>query len=442
LRVLRLAGALAVALSAGAVFAAPGDRAADWREDLDTARAVYRTRDRSFAPRDLARFEAAIARLESRVGSLRDDQIIVELAQAVALSGNAHTRVYLLRNRTYLRRYPIRLAPFPDGLYVIRAGPELRDLLGARLEAIDARATGSVRRKVAPLYAGNRPWRDYMSTYLLTSPEILRGVGVERDSARARFTFRLRSGRREDRMLAPRPLVRVNEPTEAWWDLSPLHPGRFGPWEHALGTDSTSLPLYLRHPTAYYWFERLPEARAVYFQYNRSANFPGGENLAAFTDRLLADLRANPPKKLIVDVRFNTGGDLSLADSLFHGLAALPLARERGRLFVITGRSTFSAGISHVAELRQWTAATIVGEPVGDGLDMWSEGGNVVLPHSGITVHYTNGLHSYSRRPIPAGVTPKLDLSVDSVAPDLPAHLSAAAYFAGRDPALEAILGR
>src|SRR5207237_6174715 len=113
------------------------------------------------------------------------------------------------------------------------------------------------------------------------------------------------------------PLERVDQPTEAWWDLSPLHPGRFGPWRHVLEADSARLPLYLTRPRDNYWFDRIAGTDDVYFQFNRSANASVGENLPAFRDRLLADLRSHEPRRVIVDLRFNTGGDLTLGDSLF-----------------------------------------------------------------------------------------------------------------------------
>jgi hypothetical protein len=199
--------------------------------------------------------------------------------------------------------------------------------------------------------------------------------------------------------LAPLPLARTDEPTEAWWDLSPLHPGRDGPWASALAVDSARLPLYLRAPARNYWYEYQPKSRVMYVQYNRSQNEPGspfGETANAFGARLLGEIARRNPRKLVVDLRFNTGGNLQLADSMFRAIAALPMSAERGRLFVITGRATFSAGVTHVAMLRQLTRAVLIGERPGEGLDFWAEGGNYILPHSRLSMHYANGFHSYS----------------------------------------------
>ena len=108
-------------------------------------------------------------------------------------------------------------------------------------------------------------------------------------------------------------------------------------------------------------------------------------------------------------------------------------------LYVLTGRSTFSAGITHVVQLKQWAKATIVGEPVGDGLDTWSEGGNLLLPNSKLTVHYGNAFHAYSKKEYPDRWPYLLDLDVDSVAPDIFVEPSWDEYIHGKDPVLEAV---
>src|SRR5713101_2827442 len=91
---------------------------AQWREDLQFAVDTFLARDRSFSPDARQQFRTAIAELQRTVDGKADDQIIVEFAKAVALARNAHTRLYLLRNRTELRRYPIRVWWFAEGLYV------------------------------------------------------------------------------------------------------------------------------------------------------------------------------------------------------------------------------------------------------------------------------------------------------------------------------------
>jgi hypothetical protein len=65
----------------------------------------------------------------------------------------------------------------------------------------------------------------------------------------------------------------------------------------------------------------------------------------------------------------------------------------------------------------------------------------VRLPNSRINAHFANGAHRYSPAPCPPD-TYCHDLSVISVAPDVPVWTTWAEYRKGRDRALEAILGR
>ncbi|HEX8452500.1 MAG TPA: hypothetical protein VF647_10415 [Longimicrobium sp.] len=414
----------------------PRDRVEAWQQDIDALTTRFVELDRSFTAAERARFMERLAETRGRLAELNDDEVVVRLASAIALANNAHTRLYILRNATELRRLPLRLWWFSDGLYVVRTTPEHRRLLGCRIDAVAGVDAREARERVAPLFAGNRSWGDYMSVYSLTSPEVLRGLGMIASSDSVAFAVS-RCGGAARAVVKPLSLARRDRAVEAWWDLSPRHPGIDSTWVQALSARGGALPLYLRNPTRNYWFEYLPESGVLYFQYNRAQD-AADENTARFGERLLAALGEHRPKAFVMDVRFNTGGNLTLATGLMKTLEE----RTRGTpRFIITGRSTFSAGISQVALWRQAGDVTIVGEPVGDELETWAEGGNVRLPNSRLKAHFANGAHSYSPAPCPAN-TPCYDLSSPPLTPDIRAMASWADYRAGRDPAMDAILAR
>jgi hypothetical protein len=412
-----------------------------WRADLRFAVDSFLPRDRSFSDAARARFRTVVSALADSVEGRTDDEIIVELARAVALAENAHTRLYLVRNRTEVRRLPVRVWWFADGLFVVRAQPGYEALLGARVERICGKPVEQVRRAARTLYAGNEGWARYKSSYTLTSPELLAGLHVCPRGAAPTLGFVARDGRRGERALEPLPLRRSEQPVEAWWDLSPLHPGVQGPWASALPADSARLPLYLRGPLRMYWMELLPAARTLYIHHNRAGQMQG-DSVAAFGDRVVAAIRSPGVEKVVVDERFNTGGNLDVARPLMRRIA--DVARERGaRLYVITGPATFSAGLSHVAQLREWGGATLVGEAPGEGLEYWSEGGNLRMPNSRLTLHFADRVHRYARdKTGPRSPHTALEMSVDRVTPEIRVPTTSRDYFAGRDPVLEAILRR
>ncbi|MBC6988397.1 hypothetical protein [Hymenobacter sp. BT491] len=413
-----------------------------WQQDLQVACDSLLAHDRSFTPAARTAFRQEVKHLQAVAVNQTQPQRVVGLARAVAGAGNAHTRLYLLRNRTELRRYPIRVWWFRDGLYVVKTTAEYADLLGAKVLRLAGLNAAQALRRVAPLYAGNASWQAYISTYTLTSPEILQGLGILTDTAGTLpLVVRTRTGQHVARQLVPLSGQRSRQALEAWWDLSPLHPGRGAAWQSVLPADSARLPLYLRRPEQGYWHQALPAQHALYLQYNRAGDMPSGESVKAWGARVLPLLPALAGGKLIVDLRFNTGGNLDVASPFFEELAAQ--ARQHAvRVYVLTGRATFSAGLYHAAQLRQLADAQVVGEPAGDTLDFWAEGGNFVLPNSGLTVHYADRFHGYSRRAPTADEARWLyrDLAVETLQPVHQVQQQASSYLAGQDPALDYVL--
>lgn len=416
------------------VLPAPKDRVEAWQQDLDDVINRFLKYERTFTAETRAAFVDRVATLRRSLQGKSDQQIMVELARAVALSGNAHTRLYLIRNRTEVRRLPIRVWWFKDRLHVVRATQEEKNLLGCRILKVGGVDVVAATARVRGIMAGNESWQRYMSVYYLTSPDMLFGAGVIPNAEQVAFTMQCGSESRNVR-LAPLPLRRSQTPVEAWWDLAPESRDENASFVPALRSDVA--PLYLRNTRKNYWFEYLPEHRALYVQYNRSHEAQSGPTMKEFSDSLVREIEQQKPRALIFDLRFNTGGDLTVGTPLMKTVsekfAGIPV-------FVITGRNTFSAGITHVVQLKQWAKATIVGEPVGDELDTWSEGGNLILPNSKLTVHYANALHAYSTRAYPDR-DPVHDFNVESVAPDITVEISWSDYIAGRDPMLEAVMG-
>jgi hypothetical protein len=403
-----------------------------WKQDLAYASRKLPRLDRSFTPERAERLRSALAGMEARIQTLDDPHVMVGLAKAVALADNAHSRLYLVRTRTEVRQYPIRVWWFQNKLHVIRATPEHADLLGCEVLQIGTHSAAEARARVAPLYSGSQTWADYMSSYTLTSAEILYGSDLIPDVARARWTFRCPKGTRSVD-LAPLPLNKSMRTAEAWLNLAP---GSVEAEKGLMGLQFASVPLYLRHPERNYWFEVQQDSGLLYFQFNRCVN-QASESIQDFGKRLEPAWRDPGVREFVVDLRFNTGGNLDLGRDLMERLQSAAGDRP---VYVITGRATFSAGLYHAAQWKQWGKATFIGEPAGDRLDFWSEGGNLILPNSKLAIHFADAFHSYSRKEYPDRKPYFEDLSIDSLEPDYPVSPSFADYAAGRDPAMDIVL--
>jgi len=428
----------AVLWGVGGVAAAQ-DRDAAWRQDIEVTRADFLSRDRSYSPQTRAAADARLAALARDVERLSDQQIVAGLAQAAALSQNAHTRAYILRNRGVWRRYPIRIWNFEGEWRVIAARPEHAALVGARLERVSGTPVARAQARLRPLFAGNDAWARYMAGYTLTSPDALIGMGLLGAESDGAAVFEFRQGNRRTRVtMRPEPFVRRERPEENWWFLTPAHPATQG-WTHVLA--DRPLPAVLDGASDFYRYQ-VCDGNIGYLQFNRASDAPGGETVRAFGARVLDELAQAPPERLVIDLRFNTGGNLDLGRPFFEQLAATALAQEEGRLLVLVGPNTFSAAITHLAQLRMLARPRVVGAGPGDELDMWSEGGNVILPNSQIAMHYADRAHTYSmgRSTLPANLV-YLDLDVETLTPDAPADWTWRAYSRGEDPYARAALG-
>ena len=306
---------------------------------------------------------------------------------------------------------------------------------------MDGVAIDEVSRKVAQTFAGNESWQRYLGPIWMTEPDVLYGLGILRSPHQATLTLVDEKGTKLALVVHAEPQHKDTAPMESWMALSPRTKMGTPPWVPALAADG-ELPLYLRHPERSYWFDFAPATGLLYFQFNRSDNEESGTPFQGFADSLVAFARAHPVKDVVVDLRLNGGGNLDVAKPFFQKLGGEAAIDRPGHLFVITGHNTFSAAVYHSAQLKQFTHAIFVGEPVGDRLDFWAEGGQILLPNSQAILRYSNGFHRYSRREYPENKPYYEELSIPTLAPDIPVSPRAADYFALRDPALEAIQNR
>ncbi len=173
------------------------------------------------------------------------------------------------------------------------------------------------------------------------------------------------------------------------------------------------------------WARTLAGGRAVYVGYNSVVR-----PLSSVLQKIERLVRAPRTRRVIVDVRLNGGGD----NTTYGELTALfrsPVVNKRGRLYLLTGRATFSAAANFAAEIDRDTRATIVGEPTGGGVETYGDTSSVLLPTTGWTVYVAREYHERKRGPKDRRL---------AVEPDIRIDVTSEQYFAGRDPVLERAL--
>jgi hypothetical protein len=376
----------------GATYPPAATEAERNRQDLEYL-AYLPEIDRSFSKERRRTFERGIDRLIQQSASLDRAKLALEAARLTALADNGHTNILTQLSDTSFRSVPIRLGVFADGLFVVKTERDSRDLLGAQLIAVNDHPIESIITTFRPFIGGPPTLLRQHAPRLIVSPELLKAAGLSNRSDISQYRFRFANGTETDRLLSA---VDKPPPKEenAYWpvrDLSPVPTDTDGPgWSHVLDV----APLYLSRLDENYWHAYVDDGRVLFLQINRMRD-QGRLRLTDHLNGVLDMIKRRGTKFVVVDLRYNRGGDYTLAVDFSRHLA--DVIPSGGRIFILTGGNTFSAAISTVSRLRFFAGvrATQVGEPMGDRGQSWGEGDRATLPNSRIVVRYATAYHDW-----------------------------------------------
>src|SRR5688572_131812 len=373
---------------------------AQWQEDVKYFKEqLTKKHKNAFHHVSKEEFDNDIDRLYRDVPELKDYQVIVRLMQIIAKVGDGHTGVHL---PVHFKRYPVRLYFFADELYVIAATPDYKDVLGARLSKIDGTGIEEIKKRLATIISqdGNKWHAMNTMPAFLNIAEILVSLGIVKDYEHAMFTF-LDSNNKEIKL-----------------DLVPLTADANRTWISA----SKTQPLFRQNLNDPFWFTYLEDINAVYL------NFKKYDDINQNINKLFEFVVEKKATRLIVDLRMNDGGDFFKGRRLISGIKENTGIDQKGNLFVITGRRTYSAAMVNSIDFKKETNAIILGEPPGDKPNGYSENDEMKLPNSKLVISYSTRYYKF------------LDEDVPAFEPDIRIDPAWIEFREGRDPVMEWII--
>ena len=383
-----------------------------WREDLRYfAKELPKRHKNLFHSVSREQFERAVAELDAAIPSLQDHQIIVRMLQITARVGDGHTGVHL---PPYFKLYPFGLYWFGRELRVTGAPKEYESALGTRVVKIGAFGIDEVQARILSCFPSAENENEWyvMSTSpaFIVRPEVLHALGIVPDLGHAPFTFEDEQGKQftlEINSVAPSPGVK------GAITLTGLRPA------------AKAQPLSRQKPAEPFWFTYLADSQTTY------VNFRSYDSLGEHARAMFAFIDSNPTKRLVIDLRQNGGGDFFEGRKhLIRPLKERAAINQKGHLFVIIGRRTFSAAMVNAIDFRKETNAILVGEPIGERPNSYSENDEMTLPNSRLVVSYSTRYYKF------------LDEDVPAVMPDKRIDPNWTDFKAGRDPVMDWILSQ
>ena len=361
------------------VFITQSANSIDWNSDLDFLKVELPKKHTNFYHKgNEKQFFDGIESIRLSAGNNSDLSVSIKIQQLIASFGDKHTSSgwgKFLDNNKVL---PLHLLWLKDGIYILHTTPENRSILEHRIVKINGKPITEVIDSLSTLFTidnnaviKSSVYRQLVYVQLLqyfnfaTSEDIV--LELE-NSAGKKITHTIR----------PAVMTRNNR----------------------VSIKPSSYPFSLMDEKAYFVDSIMRKDNAYYilYQYCWSREYPptgfrgNPESLPSFIEfrkKVIETLKRENFNKIIFDIRYNGGGNSSQGTELIKEMAAMDNVNVKGKLFVITGRSTFSSAIINTMDFMKMTKATFVGEETSGKPNHYGEVKTFVLPFSGMTVFYS-----------------------------------------------------
>lgn len=379
-------------------------RSRHWHEDLDVLAKVISEKAKPLQDSAIEKrsFLNAVAELDKSVPRKTDEEVIIGIMKALAVTGDSHTSLNFSKFGAHW--YPVQLYWFTEGVYVTQATRGYEQLLGARLLKVGNTPVDRLLKLLSAIipHENDSVFKAFAPN-LLALGEVLKGLDIVPKSDQARFVFRGQKGNK----------IAI--------DLGPTANG-------AKWVSLNAKQLRYAHPDENYSFQYLPDSASLYFQYQHCDEM---EKLpfAQFQRQLLEALDAPAVKRLIIDLHDNGGGRSSILDPFIEALAQRNATPRALPTYVLIGRGTFSSAGLNAISLKQKARAIFVGEPSGVKPNHYGEIKMLDLPNSHLRVFYSTQYW----RSWPSD-------SDASLVPEVITKETWRDYVTGNDPALNAII--
>jgi hypothetical protein len=421
----------AILLLAAAMFA-QDQNTASWRDDLDylvRRIEIMHPHPYGFFPRE--EFYKLKDKLSNEIPGLGDAEIVISFSELLASLQDGHTRMgFEYSDPEWLDKtfhlLPFILYPFDDGIYILAGMPKYKQLMGSEIVKIGKMPVAEVAAKLGRFYSHDNSYGERKSLYYtLGLAEMLKKIGAV--DAVDRINLTLKNARSKE--------VKIQVATASFLSMA-----RFlGTWYPQAGSELATmneasknpLPLWLKDRETNFWFEYVPEEKMMFLQIN-SLNSPRGDGegtFGQFCARFFKAFDQVGPEKLVIDIRANNGGN-HVELPLLKGIIARPHIDQHDRLFLITGRVTYSAAVHFATVFDKYTNATIIGEPTAGRPNHYGAIRRFTLPNHPQVVIGCSIDYYQDSEPFDFNTT---------VSPDITTRMSSPDYRHNIDPAMNAV---
>jgi len=291
----------------------------------------------------------------------------------VASLKDGHTELNLMQQAIGFNRMPFRLYYFKGELRITAVSEEHKRLLGAQIQKINGKSVSEIHQLLIPFlaYDNEQEFTLEVPNYI-TAYEILYHLKIL--DIKSEATIELVHLDQSKEVLNISSITNEAYQKVKWQSLRNLK----------------NPPLYLTNLGKWHWYHFDEASGVMYFKVNRFGNLKGQDRLTNVIKEVFNLVDNQSVNKFVLDLRLNRGGNYHLGLEIVKNILARDDINEKGKLFVLADRQTFSAAGHILASLKFRSNALIVGEPLRDNPNGCDNYEPYNLPNSNIGFGVTN----------------------------------------------------
>jgi len=282
--------------------------------------------------------------------SLRD--FALGIMKLLAKLKDGHTELCPSTEFLGIKNYPIKMKFFSDGYYLIKTSKEYERYLGKRVERINGKDMDEIEEIFSEIIPQeNTESMKYYISSQLKEPVLCKYLGIN-DGGDLDITF----GNGED--ISIKAVDFNNE---------------------LIDVQKTQIEKGM------YWSKRLEDMDTLYFQYNKCE-----EDVEYPISKVIEEIEDSKLNKIIVDLRFNKGGNSEVLQPLIDYLKGRDM-----KVIVFTGLDTYSSGIINLIELSKINGSITIGEIPHGSPTHYGEYMKLKLPNTNLELKISTKYFKY-----------------------------------------------
>ena len=366
-------------------------------------------------------FDAQCEALKRKAPNMHPEAVLWSITKIISNIEDSHTQLLFSTNENF----PINIQWFKDGYYITAAERKNEAFLASKIIKINGNTVDAIENQIASVvYSENEASKKKLTASLLKNVSLLTYLGIIKQKS-----------------VLLEIITPNNKKDIIRFSLNPAIKSR-GQMAFAIPQE---IPLFMQNIRAWFWNTNLDNNNALYIKYNacnsrealvannqlRGASekqISGIPSFNEFAETMLSQLNNTPYKKLIFDIRGNSGGSSKQGTDFLEAIKQTSFYKNGGKVYTLIDRDVFSSAIINTVNSKDFLNATIIGEATSGAPNHFGELKTLELPHSKLKLQYSTKQFKLVKG------------NANTITPDILIETSIHDFISGYDPVLEKAL--